>query len=302
MIGKMTKGSSFAGAARYDLEKDGSRLIDTNCASSDWNGIASEMDAVAASNTHCKKNCIHLSISAAYSDKLTDDQWRQAGQIVMRELGLEGHQFAQSRHDDTRHDHTHLTINRIGPNGKAWNDSLDYKRVHAAMRVIEKEMGLEQIKDHSATRDGRFDKVKADLAESVKDSKSKGLDHFKQSMLARGYEVIENKSKTTGTIAGVSIQAKSDGKVWKASELQKGGWRSIRKQIDPSMAKQATKQQAQQVASKAGQQVGRQLNKALGGALPKMPGMQLPGMGGMAGKLIQAAMTAPKQKQKGLER
>ena len=200
MIGKITKGTSPAGALKYAMEKEGGELLDTNCVSSDYNGIAQEMDVVAASNTRCEKHCIHITLSAPPGERLTDEQWRQAAEVTKRELGLESNQFALVRHSDKDHDHAHLIIERVNPEGKAWSDKFERSRVHGAMRVVEKEVGLQKFSEHTATKDGRFERTKSDFKDSIKGAGGKGLDGFKSEMNSRGYDVIENRQSTVALL------------------------------------------------------------------------------------------------------
>jgi hypothetical protein len=275
MIGKLTKGSSHAGALRYDNQKEGALFLDTNCTSSDHNQIAGEMETVAASNPRCKNSCLHLSMSAPDGERLSDKQWRQAGAIARRELGLQDNQFSMTRHTDSNQDHVHITINRIDQDGRAWNDSKDFQRVHAAMRVVEKEMGLERIEDHEINRDGRFEQTKTDLDDSIKAARGKGLDSLKSEMKTRGYTVIANESKTTGTISGISIKSDEDGKTWKASELKKGGWRSIEKQLN---SEQKTAEKSQPIKS-SGVKIGAATGKTAANSIKivsKMPTIKAP--------------------------
>lgn len=268
MIGKITKGSSPAGALKYAMEKEGGELLDTNCVSKDANGIAQEMDVVAASNTRCEKHCIHITLSAPAGERLTDEQWRQSAEIARRELGLQDNQFALVRHTDSKHDHAHLIIERVDSTGKAWNDKFERTRVHSAMRVVEKEVGLEKFSEHKSTKDGRFERTKSDFKDSIKGAGGKGLDGFKSEMNSRGYDVIENR-QSTGRLAGLSIKAQEDGKTWKASELQRGGGWAVEAQLD-RQAKNEQKGKAA-VGASASKSVGRSASKGIESAVGKSP-------------------------------
>lgn len=234
MIGKLTKGSSHGGALKYDLEKDGAVLLETNCASLDWREIAAEMDTVAASNIRCKNRCLHLSMSAPDGEHLDDQQWIQAANIAMQELDLVDHQYVITRHADANHDHIHITINRIDFEGRSWSDSQDFKRVHESMRTLENTMNLQRIEDHQITAEGRYQQVKNDFDTSIKTSIGQGLSRLVSEMKLRGYTLIKNFSKKTGRISGISIQSDHDKKTWKASEMRKGGYKGIEQLLDDS--------------------------------------------------------------------
>ena len=295
MIGKLTKGSSHGGALKYDLEKEGAELLETNCASNDWREIAAEMDVVAASNTKSTKTCLHLSMSAPDGENLSDKQWVDSAHIAIKDIGLEGNQYVITRHNDSGHSHIHITINRINDEGKSWNDSKDYQRVHEAMRSVEVKMGLERIEYHQITKDGRFKQVQSDLNDSVKDARGRGLDGLKSEMKSRGYTIIENKSKATGRIAGISIQSDQDQKTWKSSELLKGGYKNIEQQLNN--IPQLTNDHSSSSDSR-GSLIANGLAKGIK-SMPKVPGLNIPKLpmvgGGLVRKLIETSMKSAEQ-------
>lgn len=307
MIAKITKGSSPAGALRYAMEKEGGELLDTNCASKDWQGIATEMDTMAEGNKRCEKHCIHITLSAPPGERLTDDQWRQAAHATKRELGLENNQFALVRHTDKDHDHAHLIVERVDQNGKAWNDKFERTRTHNAMRVVEQELGLQKFNDHTPTKDGRFEGVKKDLNDSIKSAGDRGLDGFKSEMDKRGYDVVENR-QSTGRLAGLSIKSREDGKTWKSSELQKGGAWAIEKRLESQ--KERTLNQQKAAGASVSRSAGQAVSGALGGAianplksLSSSPISGLGGVGGIGGKIASAIIkSTPKPKSKQKER
>ncbi len=282
MIGNLTKGTNHSNALKYDLTKKDAQLLGTNCSYNDWQGIGKEMETVAASNIRCKNNCLHISMSAPDNEKLTDEQWKQAAILALKELGLENNQYAITRHSDSKHDHIHITVNRIDHQGKAWNNSKDFERVHQSMRAVENALSLQRIEEHKTTRDGRFEDTKKALNDSLKASKGQGLERFKSEMKGRGYSVIENKSQNTGNISGISIKSDLDGKTYKASELRKGGYRGMERQLNDQPK---IEQKTANYSGAAGKTVANAVNKSLSkiGSNPlKMPNVlpQLPAMNG----------------------
>jgi hypothetical protein len=291
MIGNITIGTNHSNCLAYDDKKD-AELISTNCASNDYKQMSQEMETVAASNTRCKNNVVHISMSAPEGEKLSNSQWQQAGEIAMKELGFtDKNQFAITKHTDAGHDHIHITVNRIDSDGKAWNDSRSFERTHQAMRKVEKEMGLERIEDHQNSNDGRFMNTKTALNDSLKASKGKGLDHFKGEMKARGYTVIENKAKT-GRISGLSIQDDETKKTYKASELRKGGYRGMEKDLDKAPSKEQSHSNGGNSGA-AGKASARGVSKGIskiGGMSPvKMPKMLPKSSRAIINSIISAA-------------
>ena len=226
MIQNIVTGSSFAGIVRYAQEKEGGETIDTNLAASDWNGRAAELEAVSSMNTRTKQPVCHVSLSASPGERPTDQQWITAAQTWRREMGFtDEHQFVLFKHTDRDHDHVHLIMNRVPtPGGKSVSMSKNYERGEQACRIAEREAGLQGFNEYQATtktrEKGRMTGIRASIDRSL-DGKP-GLDLFKSRMQKEGFEVIENRSPTTGRLSGLSFQSLEDGKTWKASAIGKG--------------------------------------------------------------------------------
>lgn len=226
MIQNIVTGSSFAGIVHYAQEKEGGETLDTNLASADWSGRAAEMDAVASMNTRTKQPVCHVSLSAEPGEKPTDQQWITAAQTWRREMCFtDQHQFVLIKHTDRDHDHVHLIINRVPTSGgKAVSMSKNYERGEAACRTAEREAGMQGFNEYQAQNKtgekGRMAGIRASIDRSL-DGKP-GLDLFKSRMQREGFDVIENRSPSTGRLSGLSFQSLEDGKTWKGSEIGKG--------------------------------------------------------------------------------
>lgn len=230
MIPNITTGSSFSGALRYDLNEEKGYLLETNCASSNADVIAAEMDVQAASS-RCKKPVHHVSLRCPGGEKLSDHQWRQVREKYMHKMQFnDTHQFAATRHTDKIDgDHIHIVINRVDGNGKLDKDFQLNRRSQQACREIEKEMGLQRLEDHQIQDSGRMNKVKSDLRDSIKESRGKDLNALKESLEKQGYDLKLHSN--SGGVYGASIQAKADGKTWKMSEIKSGGLKQVQKEL-----------------------------------------------------------------------
>lgn len=145
MIAKAVKGKGFRGALEYDLKKEQGRVIDKNMAGENPRELATEFGEIRKLRPNLGKAVLHVSLSAAPGEKLTDEQWRKIGQRYIEGMGLEKNQFVMTRHTDTDHEHIHILANRIRFDGGVTSDSHDYKRQEVVMREIEREYGLQQV-------------------------------------------------------------------------------------------------------------------------------------------------------------
>ena len=158
MIAKAVKGTGFRGVLQYDLEKDQSRIIDTNMEGRNARDLAAEFGEIRKLRPGLGKAVLHVSLSAAPGEHLDDTQWTQIAHRYLTGMGLHQNQYVATRHFDTEHEHIHLIVNRIQFNGDVTSDSHDYRRQQLIMREIERDMGLRQVAlsfyadRHAATR------------------------------------------------------------------------------------------------------------------------------------------------------
>lgn len=145
MIAKAVKGKGFRGALNYDLGKEKGRVIDSNMAGQNPRELAAEFGEIRKLRPNLGKAVLHVSLSAAPGEKLTDEQWRAVGQRYLSGMGFTDNQFVTTRHTDTEHEHIHILANRITHAGEVVSDSQDYKRQEAIMREIERDYGLQRV-------------------------------------------------------------------------------------------------------------------------------------------------------------
>ena len=145
MIAKMVKGRGFRGALEYDLTKEKGRVIDSNMAGQNPRELAAEFGEIRKLRPNLGKAVLHVSLSAAPGEKLTDEQWREVGQRYLRGMGFKDNQFVITRHTDTEHEHIHILANRITHAGEVVSDGQDYKRQETIMREIERDYGLQRV-------------------------------------------------------------------------------------------------------------------------------------------------------------
>lgn len=147
MIAKSIKGRGFRGALEYDLNEEKGQVIDKNMAGETPRELAAEFGAVRKLRPNLTRAVAHVSLSAAPGEHLSDEQWLQIGRKYLRDMGFDGCQYVITRHHDTQHEHIHILVNRIGPDGNVVSDSKDYERHEPIMREIERAYGLQAVRD-----------------------------------------------------------------------------------------------------------------------------------------------------------
>lgn len=113
MIAKAIKGKGFRGALEYDLGKEQGRLIDTNMEGQTPRALAREFGEIRKLRPTLGKAVLHVSLSAAPGEHLSDATWVDIGQRYLAGMGLQANQYVITRHEDTEHEHIHLAVNRI---------------------------------------------------------------------------------------------------------------------------------------------------------------------------------------------
>ena len=234
MIAKAVKGTGFRGALAYDLAPEKGALLDTNLAGETPRELAAEFGAIRALRPTLGKAVLHVSLTAAPGEQLSDDQWRDIGQQYLAGMGFSDHQYVLTRHTDTAHDHIHLVANRIGFDGAVVSDSRDYPRQEQLMREIEHEYGLQEVapsleaERHAPTK-GEIERTlrtgevsTRQQLQALCDEAAQDCDNFsayQERLAAVGVEIIPTVQQQGAKLSG--LQYCLDGVTMKGSDLGK---------------------------------------------------------------------------------
>ena len=235
MIAKAVKGKGFRGALEYDLTKEQGRVIDKNMAGENPRELAAEFGEIRKLRPNLGKAVLHVSLSAAPGEKLTDEQWREIGKRYMDGMGLEQNQFVITRHTDTEHEHIHILANRIRFDGSVTSDSQDYKRQEAIMRELERDYGLQRVApsieaERKAPTKGEIERAMRTGQPSTRDQLQKLCDgaakdcrsftEYQERLEAVGVELVPVAQLEGAKLSGLSYRL--DGVTMKGSDLGKG--------------------------------------------------------------------------------
>lgn len=101
------------------------------------------MRATANKSRRCKSPVYHFVISWTPDENPSEDLKRRIVSDTCADLGLADHQRIVIAHDDTRHAHVHVVINRVHPDTtKAWNRKQDWVRLEKSLARQAKVHGL----------------------------------------------------------------------------------------------------------------------------------------------------------------
>lgn len=146
MIPKVKTGSSFSGVLGYALqESKDAEIIDKNVVGRDAKELSKAFEKVADLNTRAEKKVKHFSLSFAPGDaeKLNPGILSRISQDFLKKMGYKNNQYVVIQHNDTKHPHVHIVVNRINPETcTAVSDSNEKVKGSRIAREIEREYGL----------------------------------------------------------------------------------------------------------------------------------------------------------------
>lgn len=245
MIAKLVKGKGFRGVLEYDLQQEKGRILATNMAGRTPRELATEFGEIHKLRPNIGKAVLHVSLSAAPGEKLTDTQWREIGQRYLRGMGFTDNQYVITRHTDTEHEHIHIVANRITHAGGVVSDGQDYQRQETMVREIERDYGLQVVApSHEAERralsKGEIEQAIRTEQPSVRqqlqqlcDAAAKGCGSFseyQQRLADSGIDIIPVVQLEGAKLSGLSyrldnvtLKGSDLGKHYTAAGIQKRG-------------------------------------------------------------------------------
>ena len=158
MMVKITTGSSFGGAIKYDegllgkeqvYETIGFEGIDMDCDSMgrfapNVQDITDSFEMQAALNPNVSQPVKHFAISWHPDDaaSLTNKVMTEAVRQYLKEMGYDNTQYLITRHLGTDNPHCHVVANAVDNDGKKINDYMERKRSADICKKITNDMGF----------------------------------------------------------------------------------------------------------------------------------------------------------------
>jgi hypothetical protein len=103
---------------------------------------AGEMQGVASLNDRCKDAVCHYELAWPPGERPTRPQWTDSAVQTLKALGYEHHQYMVVAHDDKRHFHIHIMVNKVHPvTLRAPTRYNNWLALDAAARLLEAKYG-----------------------------------------------------------------------------------------------------------------------------------------------------------------
>ena len=146
-------GMSLYGALAYNYEKVAAgtaEILSGNRMISDRLGLPSEDIRLALlsfenyllANRNTEKPVLHISLSPAPEDRLTDGRLAELAERYMQKMGYGNQPYITYKHADTHNTHIHIVSVCVNEQGKKISDAYEYRRSMTACRELEVDFGL----------------------------------------------------------------------------------------------------------------------------------------------------------------
>jgi Relaxase/Mobilisation nuclease domain len=158
LISNITKGSNFGGLLRYLLhESKQPQIVAPYMLGNNASDLAREFDQIANLRPTTQLPVRHISLSFAPGDdgRVSDSDKEAIVVRVVAEMGYADCQFIGINHhrDDPGHDlphdhdHLHIVVNAVNLYGERVSDSWDRFKIQPILRGIERDFGLQPVKN-----------------------------------------------------------------------------------------------------------------------------------------------------------
>ena len=228
MIGKLKKGSSFAGCIRYVTGKDEAKILASDGVLLGTNTeMTQSFELQRQLNPRIKKPVGHIALSFKPEDKprLTDEFMAEIALEYMQMMGITKTQFIIARHHNTDNPHCHIVYNRINNEGKLISDRNDYRRNEQVTKALKSKYGLTYGTDKSKTNTRKLrnaERAKYEIHNAVKSAlrMADSWNKFKSELAKRGIHLeLVYKDKEQTKVQGIRFS--KDGYSFKGTQISR---------------------------------------------------------------------------------
>lgn len=228
MIGKLKKGSSFAGCIRYVIGKNEAKILASDGVLLGTNTeMTQSFELQRQLNPRIKKPVGHIALSFKPEDKprLTDEFMAKIALEYMQMMGITDTQFLIVRHHNTHNPHCHVVYNRINNEGKLISDRNDYRCNEQVTKALKSKYGLTYRTDKSKTNTRKLrnaERAKYEIHNAVNDALkvADSWQKFKSGLEKRGVHLeLVYKDKERSKVQGIRFC--KDGYSFKGTQISR---------------------------------------------------------------------------------
>ncbi|MGB6152027.1 MAG: relaxase/mobilization nuclease domain-containing protein [Pricia sp.] len=226
MIGK-GKSIAHTGSSMgygWNHEKGAEVVHSQNLAGENAKQVTEEFRLIQEMNRRCHNNTLSFVLSPTKEDgrRLSNEKLGEITRSFIDKMKLGDRQAIAFVHRDKAHTHIHLYANRIGFDGRAYDDSFIGKRSQKMAEQVALEKGLTTVKEIQSQKQLETitarRKIREIHREVMNNERPKTLDKYMQNMKSRKVEVVPSLNKA-GKLQGFRL--KYQGHDFKASEVHR---------------------------------------------------------------------------------
>ncbi len=204
MIGKGKSISHTGVSIRYgwNQEKDAEIIFKQQLIGETPAEITNEFQTIQQLNYRCKHNTLSFIISPTIKDgeKLKVKGLQKVVQKFMAQMKLGERQAIAFVHQDKKHKHIHLYVNRIDYKGVAYKDNFIGKRSQFAAEKVAEELKLTTVRQVQFEKEFQLKEVRAEIKRrhdlSIQQFKPRSFDAYVNAMETNGVKVIPSINKS----------------------------------------------------------------------------------------------------------
>jgi len=203
MIGKGHSIASTGASIDYgwNQEKDAEVIFKEYLAGETPQEITEEFKIIQSQNERCTQNTLSFILSPTIKDgqEMSKAQLQEITKQFLKEMELKNRQAIAFVHRDKAHTHVHVYVNRIGFDGKTYNDSFIGKRSQVAADNVAKELGLTRVRE---VQQEKLQELKwqrqaiRHINNRVLETRPKSVDEYISKMKACNVQVIPSINKS----------------------------------------------------------------------------------------------------------
>ena len=173
--------------------------------------ISEEFKIVQEQNARCQKNTLSFILSPTIEDgkSLSKEKLRELTVRFINEMKLQERQAIAFVHRDQQHTHVHVYVNRIGFDGKAYNDSFIGKQSQYAAERVAKQMGLTTVREVQQEKLNEIKNVRQQIKEIhekvMNQHRPRDFDQYIERMKQNQVKVIPSINKA-GKLQGFRFE------------------------------------------------------------------------------------------------
>ncbi len=203
MIGKGHAIASTGASIDYgwNQEKDAEVVFREHLAGETPKEITEEFKIIQSQNERCTQNTLSFVLSPTVKDgqEMSKAQLKEITSRFLKEMELKNRQAIAFVHRDKAHTHVHVYVNRIGFDGKAYNDSFVGKRSQIAADNVAKELGLTRVREvqQEKLKELNWQRLAIKhINNKVLETRPKSLDEYINKMKSCNVQVIPSINKS----------------------------------------------------------------------------------------------------------